>query len=81
MTYLMISTENLSTVEFCYSCQAFTVAAMLNRSLQAKSITAKAPVKNGCLQIRLENVSAKNFNAVFSDFANGTIGNSSDRKD
>lgn len=30
------------------------IAAMLNRSLQAKGITAKASVKNGCLQIMLE---------------------------
>lgn len=30
------------------------IAAMLNRSLQPKGITAKASVKNGCLQIMLE---------------------------
>ncbi len=30
------------------------IAALLNRSLQAKGITAKAAVKNGCLQIMLE---------------------------
>lgn len=30
------------------------IAALLNRSLQAKSITAKVSVKNGCLQIMLE---------------------------
>ncbi|HEY9611737.1 GUN4 domain-containing protein [Allocoleopsis sp.] len=30
------------------------IAAMLNRSLQPKGITAKASVKNGCLQLMLE---------------------------
>ncbi len=39
---------------------AQAIATLINRQLQRKSITAKAALKNGCLQVMLESAQAPN---------------------
>jgi hypothetical protein len=46
------------------------IAALMNHKLQPKGITAKASVKNGCLQIMLESTQAPNREVLALDIRN-----------
>jgi hypothetical protein len=49
------------------------IATLINRQLQPKGITAKAAIKNGCLQIMLESAQVLNQQALVPFIRKGVI--------
>ena len=50
------------------------IAALINRQLQPKGITAKAEMKNGCLQIMLESAQVPKEQAIVAFVRKGMMG-------
>ncbi len=66
-----MSQQNL--LELAKQGDANAIATLINRALQPQGITAKARIKNGCLQIMLESQQVPNQQVVVSLIYNGLV--------
>ena len=68
------TTNQPSLLELAKQGNAKAIATLMNRQLQPKGITAKAALKDGCLQIMLESVQAPNQQSLVAFFRKGLTG-------
>src|SRR3712207_823046 len=58
------TTNQPSLLELAKQGNAQAIAALINRQLQPKGVTAKAALKDGCLQVMLESTQVPNQQAL-----------------
>ena len=67
-------TQQLSLLTLAKQGDANAIAALMNRSLQAKGIAAKASLRDGCLQVMLESAQVPEQQAVVEFIRKGVTG-------
>jgi tetratricopeptide (TPR) repeat protein len=68
------TTNQPNLLELAKQGNAKAIATLINRQLQPKGITAKAALKDGCLQVMLESAQAPNQQSLFAFVRKGITG-------
>jgi hypothetical protein len=68
------TTNQQNLIELAKQGNAKAIATLMNRQLQPKGITAKAALKDSCLQVMLESAQAPNQQALVAFVRKGITG-------